>query len=485
MLNHPESKLKDLRLPYCQLDDEKILRLTDMLMGNSTLKRLHLDGNSISTPGWRALSTVISDSHCKLTELGLVNTVIGDESANLLGSGLRGSSLMTLNLRWNHFISTRGWQTLFNQLSQTSIESLNLRSLNISNNKIDDTSLAALASISTLKSLDLSRNESVTPSGWRSFFDSLQARGTQLVKLEISCNKVGGLGLVSLVNLLSSMNTTLKTLNMMSMGRNVTTGVTSPGWVSFFNSLQETNLDLKSLSLHNNFIDDEGILLLVRLVSSMSSLKHLGLSSNKQVTPTGWQVLTGYLQSPNFSLRELDLNSNNINDDTVVAFTRHLSSNKTLEWLTLEYCYEDDDDFITKRGWEAVSNLICNKTSITDTYNSNHTLHALGDLDDMNLPNYLDSIIDLNQNQDKAEVARQKILQTHSSDASNIQELLDMELEVMPSAIAWIGRPTPIGWSGKSMSGLSLLYNLTKRVPDLFDASPQKKVAKRKCDVCS
>ena len=57
-----------------------------------------------------------------------------------------------------------------------------------------------------------------------------------------------------------------------------------------------------------------------------------------------------------------------------------------------------------------------------------------------------------------------------------------MELKMMPAVITWIGRPTPIDWSGTTVSGLSLLYNLLRRVPDLFDSTAQKKLsaAKRK-----
>ena len=178
---------------------------------------------------------------------------------------------------------------------------------------------------------------------------------------------------------------------------------------------------------------------------------------------------------------------NNINDDTVVVFTNVLSHNKTLTHLSLDDCYDEEGNAsITKRGWEAVSTLICNKTSIMDTYNSNHKMFvdSYDDdvIDQMDLPDGLSSFLDLNGNKDKAEVARQKILQTHFSDTSNIQEFLDMELEVMPTAIAWIGRPKHIGLSGKDVSGLSTMFNLMRRVPDLFDSNPHKKtnVAKRK-----
>ena len=97
------------------------------------------------------------------------------------------------------------------------------------------------------------------------------------------------------------------------------------------------------------------------------------------------------------------------------------------------------------------------------------------------LPDDLVSYLVLNENKDKIEVARQKILRTHfsNSDTSKLQEFLDMELEMMPSFMAWIGRPLPIGWEGEQVSGLSLMYNLMRRVPDLFDSSPQNKKQSR------
>ena len=99
-------------------------------------------------------------------------------------------------------------------------------------------------------------------------------------------------------------------------------------------------------------------------------------------------------------------------------------------------------------------------------------------------PDDLVPLLKLNENKDKAEVARQKILQTHLSDndTSKMQELLDMELEVLPSVVEWIGRPSHVGWKGTNVSGLSAMYNLTRRLPDLFDSSPltQKKPSMEK-----
>jgi len=343
-----------------------------------------------------------------------------------------------------------------------------------------------LANVSTLTSLDM-RDISCTPTGWRSFFNLLQTRKTQLVKLDISQNIIGSVGVTALGNLLSNMGS-LKTLTIHAMKQ-----ISSQGWQAFFTILQDTNMSLVQLSLYKNSIDDEGMQLLVRLVSRMSSLEFLDLSEIRLVTPVGWQALSDYVQSPNFALTKLHLYGNNINDDTVVAFTNALTHNKTLlERLHLCGCTDEEGKkSITERGWEAVSALICNKRSITDTYYSNHSLLSLRDLDDFlvydadeyNLPSAIASHLKLNENDDKVEVARQKILQTHFSsqdDTASMQELLGIELKVMPTAISWMGRPSHDDWSGTKVSGLSLMYNLMRKLPDLVDSSAQKKHASKK-----
>ena len=503
VLNHPESKLVNLRLPVCHLDDDRLGILCDGFVGNSTLKKLCLSGNDkITSVGWGALSTVIRHPNCKLVDVDLSNTGITDEGSNILGSALSGlSSLKVLDLGWRQLISStlnyRAWKTLFNQLSQASIENLNLES-----NQIHDSSLPSLANIGTLKSLGLKGMSSSTPAGWVTFFNSLQRRGSQLVKLDISQNSIGDVGLTSLGSLLSNMST-LRTLQMSNM-LNVQYSdysISSQGWQTLFNLSQSSSMKLVKLHLGSNEFGYDGFQSLIRLVSNMSSLKCLSLGRSGSVSPSSWQALTRYLRSPNFALEELHLNDNRLNDDTVIAFTSALAHNKTLKRLNLKGCTNDEDDdsddeedvneLITERGWEAMSTLLCNKSSILDTLNSNHTLCSVSneyDVDDMNLPDDLISYLELNSNKDKAEVARQKILQTHFSTeydtASSIQELLDMDLEMIPTAIAWIGRPNRADWKGTNVSGLSLLYNLDRKLPDLFDSNAQKKpsVGKRKRD---
>lgn len=503
VLTHPKSKLKVLGLPSCNFDDNSFRILCNALPGSSTLKSLCLTGSSGITSGWTALSTVLKHPNCKLAKLSSSSTCLNDEEADILGSALRGSSVKDLDISTNYSITNSGWQALINHLSQTSIEYLNFEV-----NEINDDVLAKLLdNIGMFKSLNLSSNNSITPAGWRSFFNTLQTRETQLVKLYISDTLIGSEDIQAVIGSLFSIRSTLRTLEMNGMD----TTFTSQRWRTLFTTLQDTNLDLVKLSLCSNLIDDEGIRLLTRVVTSMTSLRYLRLEDNKQVTPIGWQTLASYFQSPTCVLTKLDLDCNKFNDDTLINFSNALVHNKTLEHLSLDECWDEENDeydgiyVIAERGYGSVSNLLCNKTSIMDTYNSNHTLNYVFYIRD----NVTSSYLELNENKDKTEVARQKILQTHFSatedydsdtedsddsdtedsdedDSTNttskIQEFIDMELEVIPTAISWVGRPLSMGWRGTNVSGLSLMFNLMRRLPDLFDSNAHKKssVAKRK-----
>ena len=84
----------------------------------------------------------------------------------------------------------------------------------------------------------------------------------------------------------------------------------------------------------------------------------------------------------------------------------------------------------------------------------------------------------MNWNDNKLEVARQKILQFHFTNGDNIQEFVDMKLNVIPHAVAWMARGG-IGetWYGSHDTGHSLLYQLVKSMPSLFEFDSRAKGA--------
>lgn len=71
----------------------------------------------------------------------------------------------------------------------------------------------------------------------------------------------------------------------------------------------------------------------------------------------------------------------------------------------------------------------------------------------------------MNRNQSKSAVAREKILRYYLYTNVDLQLFLDMELEVLPYVIDWIGRDN---------YGSTLMYQLFQKIPTLFE--PNKKV---------
>ena len=83
-------------------------------------------------------------------------------------------------------------------------------------------------------------------------------------------------------------------------------------------------------------------------------------------------------------------------------------------------------------------------------------------------------LLEMNENIDKFEVARQKILQYHFwGGKGSIQELVGMDLAVSPRVIAWLGRDE---------KGFSLLYQFLQSRPSLFESGKTVKAlgSKRK-----
>jgi hypothetical protein len=107
-------------------------------------------------------------------------------------------------------------------------------------------------------------------------------------------------------------------------------------------------------------------------------LRILDLSNNGDVPAGSWADFSAILRNPNSALQELDLSGNSINDDTMFAFAENLASNKKLTKLNLGLHLTNQRYKVTPDGYAALSDILCNKTSILSTCHSNHTLKSVG-----------------------------------------------------------------------------------------------------------
>ena len=204
-------------------------------------------------------------------------------------------------------------------------------------------------------------------------------------------------------------------------------------WRTMSSILRNPDAILAKLDLTGKVIGDEGVNGLARGLSTNKSLTELNLNNCRGVSSVGW-----------------------------IALLNALTDNKTLKFLSLG-CIDAVTQLHINPHLMALSHSLCDGSSINATFGSNHTLERIwmysDDWQRAALPPPLADALQLNRNGNKLEVARQKILRYHDNEDS-IQEFVDMEWQVLPHAMAWIGRDD---------TGLSLLYRFVQGMPDLFD----------------
>ena len=461
-LQSPALALTKLDLGHSNIEDKGAATLGRYLGNNSSLKILNLCANKlISEMGWQAFSTCLWNPNSALEELNLCDSSIDNEGIATLGDALgNNKKLKTLFLGSNGAIGAPGWEAFSSCLRNPNSA---LEKLYISSNKVGSTGIAALGNAlstnTTLSILDLSRaTGSSISAGWQTFATCLRSPNSALAELNLSYNNIDDDAAVALGDALTN-NTKLKVLNLC---HNEQIGT---GWRVFFNRLLNPDSALKRLDISHNNIDNEGVAALSRSFAYMRSILSLDLIDNRSITTTGWLVLTTLLQSPISLIKEINIYNNNINDEVLIAFATALADNTKLQTLWLKA-----DGAITLRGWDALSQLLCNKSSIDSIYSSNHTLRNI--CPEASAPKDIVSSLHLNKNNNKAEVARQKILQHHFlSNGFNIQAFVDMETNFLPRAISWISR---------DIAGLSLLYELFLSMPSLFDSVSMAKAGRKR-----
>jgi len=376
-------------------------------------------------------------------------------------------SLETLALNWTT-MNERSSNRLSNMLRN---ENCTLRELTLEANEFDDESFSIFANgileNSTLKMLNLKQSEHVSSEGWVNFFSIL--RPTKLRSLSNLC----------LDNLKGSEEIT-----------------------NFYNISSSKMGALHTICLKGNNINDEGVAIFAEVFANNNTLEELDLGINPSITTDGWQTLASLFFNTKSAIRSIDISNENdsFDDDAAIAWANALSISKNAKLEILQFI----PLVITARGWSALENLVCNKTSVDSMYDSNHILqlkwpyYLNGDVLDIGLPSILiyeeemfalceqvprgmksyqefqQSFIILDMwaaANDTSNVALYKIIRFYlMRGEANMKELLDMELNVIAHAIAMIGSA-----AGGNYGGRVLLYQLIRSVPSLLDVSGNMK----------
>jgi Ran GTPase-activating protein (RanGAP) involved in mRNA processing and transport len=445
--------------PHKHYDSNAARMLIESLAGHFSLRKLDMHGVKIGRNGFTALSSLLQNPRSNLSVLNIGFSGIDDEAAVVLATGLTENRMLEeLNLNGNRNISQQGWQAIFGVLQ---IPSCRLEGLSLDSNTINDAAVIylsnALVGNSTLKTLSL-RSNSITT--WRAMFQFLRSPDSALEEFNLGRNRFNDDIMNSLANSLAN-NSKLRKLNL-SGNRDVT----SAGWQAFSAVLLNPDSALESIGLSDNAINDDAFNHLTNSIASNNKLKELGLGYNHSVSAAGWEGLSTILRNPNSALEKLYLQGNSINDRTLTTLANSLANNSKL----IELLFVNVRN-ITADGWNAFSRVLNNTSDIIATYHSNHTLEKLCDDDaEHRLPEDVRSNLRLNRENGNSQAARLKIIETHFSGSDiGMQPFIDMELNALPYAVAWMGT-YGIGEEGTWGEGFDLLYQFScVMLPTLLD----------------
>ena len=170
-----------------------------------------------------------------------------------------------------------------------------------------------------------------------------------------------------------------------------------------------------------------------------TSLEKLYLFGNR-IGNAGCHALSTLLEDPNSNIQILDLDENQIGNEGATAIANSLANNTKLQTLGLLINQFDQSTvgiFCT---------VLCNTSSVNDTYRSNHTLDTLVLSDEQRgqHADHLSSIMRLNIGRNKSHVAIKKILKYHPN--MDMEPLFEWDadgeqsLKALPYVIDWFKR---------------------------------------------
>eukprot|EP00984_Skeletonema_dohrnii_P010877 scaffold4275_cov89-Skeletonema_dohrnii-CCMP3373.AAC.6 len=209
--------------------------------------------------------------------------------------------------------------------------------------------------------------------------------------------------------------------------------------------LQRKQMNLKEINLGYCRINDDGLQALAEGVAN--HCEELRLYCNDSITATGLIHLSHALQSESCRLQRLNLGAIRIGDDGAEALAGGLAGNQSLRHLYFDNV--DTGVAMTPIGWSAFSTVLCDTSSINNTYLSKHTIELRWDAD------YDDEGVDEREYIDESRVlaysrlnkqhpqyaARCKILMSHPH--LDMKPFLHWGLKLLPLVVAWFEKAKP------------------------------------------
>ena len=349
----------------------------------------------------------------------------------------------------------------------THLNKLNLHSCSITDEQLLPM-VRALREHHSLEELHLDRNR-IGNDGCGAIATLLIDPISNLHSLDLSNNLIGVDGANTLANGLAN-NTKLRELYLRNNNR-----LGNAGCETIATLLRDPNSNINQIDLGDNDIDYEGAIALANGLANNTKLRELYLRNNR-IGNVGCETIATLLRDPNSNINHIDLAGNSINNEGAIALANGLTNNTKLKKLYLA------GNPIDRSSVDIFKKLLCNKSSIRDTYSSNHTLQYLMLPQLLVVRENLTSLLIMNKCTNKSHVAIKKILKYHPNiDMEpffewNMEGEGESDLKALPYVIAWFDRAREaVAGDDKGEESynidkrkLSALYQFAKAMPLLF-----------------
>uniref|UniRef100_A0A8C2FXE7 NACHT domain-containing protein n=1 Tax=Cyprinus carpio TaxID=7962 RepID=A0A8C2FXE7_CYPCA len=328
-------------LNNCDLTDRSCSALATVLGSDTNLKELNMNNNNLQDSGVKLLCTGLENVNCELEILRLSDCSITEEGYKTLASALRSnpSHLKELDLTGND-PGQSGVQELNDLLQDPNCQlktlrflgpaadeachyvtgivgknPLLLRELNLSEHELGDTRVNQITALLQDKHCKLNtlmlKNNSITEEGCAALISAFNSNPSNLIKLDLSGNKLGCLGMEKICLLLKNPQCKFKKLKLSDCS------ITEEGYKALASALRSNPSHLIELDLTGNDPGQSGVKELSDLLQvkncKLKTLRFLGSAAEEAC-----KYLNEVLHIKNLLLlRELNLSEHELGETRV------------------------------------------------------------------------------------------------------------------------------------------------------------------------
>jgi len=341
--------LQVLNLQNCGITGKAIDTFTSALSTLTNLSELDISGNSFAHNSVMKIMKALENSALNVFKMNKSSIIWPGEISSIVNEPTQScKSLLHLELSNSNFPVTDYLQNVTTlkflnisrctginndnakELSTLISKNSNLVSLDISHNEFGAMQVAkALQSVTTLQTFILSNCE-ITDKAAKHIATAVSCN-PQLTELNISWNKLSGVGTNKIVQ-------SLKNCNQLQILKLSACGITSEETEAIANILSDKN-NLKELDISWNGLKADGIIAIMKAISNISSLQVFKID-NCDITDKSAETIANTLTTF-YTLMELTICHNDFSPCGVATLINSLQSTSTIKVLKASNCLFD------------------------------------------------------------------------------------------------------------------------------------------------